>query len=118
VGGGIAHRVRSDRAVSEGGCSGRNGELRVRVGVRPQGGFLIGVSGLVVGCAAHHASRARLIHVAGHAAQRAAAAAQAQPIVLHGPGTTHRSSGCAVLGPGKYVRASGRPIWPGPKLQD
>jgi len=104
------------------------GEMRVRVGVRPQGGSYRGIragSGPccywavpLLGRAAHRASRARLIHVPGRAAQRAAAAAQARPTVLHGPGTAHKSSGRAVLGPGQFVRAACWPIWPGPKLQD
>jgi hypothetical protein len=35
--------------LSESSCDGRKGEMRVMVGVRPQLGVLIGVSGPVVG---------------------------------------------------------------------
>jgi hypothetical protein len=113
---------------SESSCGRRKGEMRVSVDVRPQGGSYRGIRAgsepccewtvPLLGRASHRASRARLINVSGHAAQRATAAAQARPTVLHGSGTTHRSSGRAVLGPGQFVRAACRPIWPGPKLQD
>jgi hypothetical protein len=72
----------------------------------------------LLGRAAHRASQTRLIHVPGRAAQRATAVAQARPKMLHGPGTAHRSSDRAMLGPGQFVCAVCRPIWPAPKLQN
>jgi hypothetical protein len=54
---------------SESTCGGRKGEMRVRVGVRPQGRVLIGVSGSVV----------------GHAASGPCHYCAMRPTVLHGP---------------------------------
>jgi hypothetical protein len=54
VGGVAACRSPDRERTSESSCDGRKGEMRVRVGVRSQGGgrVLIGVSGPVVGRAA------------------------------------------------------------------